>query len=114
MFGIRVVLFKGVLVSALMVGAHGFADEEVPKLTASTGAVLPAPPINLLDCAKMGHLLLEYTNSGYRGAEPVEEGHPDRQIFEYENALAAKHYLECQVGQSHFQNPQDAFSKGFD
>ena len=79
----------------------------------SNGAVLPAPDIEHLTCAERGTLLLEYSISGYRGTEPLGEGHPDRPIYEYENQLAQVFYMQCQAGSSHYQDSAPAFSQGF-
>ena len=79
-----------------------------PALTsefrASNGATLPAPEVDRLTCTERGTLLLEYSISGYRGTEPLDEGHPDRAIYEYENQLAQVYYMQCQAGASHYQD----------
>ena len=89
-----------------------------PKVLASdfvaaNGATLPAPDVERLTCADRSTLLLEYAFSGYRGIEPLAEGHPDRAIYEYENRLAQIYYLLCQAGASQFQSLTPAFSSGF-
>ena len=96
-------------VSLTAAAASALASE----FRASNGATLPAPEIERLTCTERGTLLLEYSISGYRGTEPLDEGHPDRAIYEYENQLAQVYYMQCQAGASHYQNSAPAFSSGF-
>lgn len=86
---------------------------DAKSFTAANGVVLPAPKLNTLTCEQLGDLMDAYMTSHYRNLEVVPRNHPDRPIFDYENALATLHYEDCQVGMNHFENSAPAFSKGF-
>lgn len=86
---------------------------EAKTFKAANGVVLPAPELNTLTCAQLDELMTAYMTSHYRKIEVVPKAHPDRPIFDYENALATLHYEDCQMGQIHFENSAPAFSKGF-
>lgn len=80
---------------------------------AANGQVLPAPKLNNLTCDQMDQLMETYISSQYRHVEFLPTDHPDRPIYDYENKLAQRHYEDCQMGRSHFENAAPAFSKGF-
>ena len=100
-------------IPAFLLLAAFAASAAATEFRASNGAVLPAPDIEKLTCTDRGTLLLEYSISGYRGTEPLDEAHPDRAIYEYENQLAQVYYMQCQAGASHYQDSAPAFSSGF-
>ena len=83
------------------------------RFTAQNGAELEAPAIASLDCDRMSDLLLEYSASGYRGPETLNEAHPDHKIFTYEDALATHYYDACQAGTAQFMDTEPIFGKGF-
>lgn len=86
------------------------ADE---GMTASNGAHLPMPDIAALDCVSMDALLIVYSAADYRGTASIPEEHPDRALYDYEDALAEHHYLTCQAGAASYGTPVEAFGQGF-
>lgn len=78
---------------------------------ASNGAILPMPAIESLDCPAMADVIQRIDASGYRDADAPEPAlnHPDRPIFEYENALTAQEYFQCTLGRSQGTDPGLAF-----
>lgn len=88
------------------------ADEDLTHI-ASNGAIVPMPDIESLDCPDMASVIQRIDASGYRDPDAPEpaEGHPDRSIFEYENALTAQEYFECTLGRSQGTDPGLAFDK---
>lgn len=102
-------VFRVMACGVALTAAHAQASE----FKASNGAILPAPEVERLTCADRSILLMEYTVSGYRGTEPLQRGHPDWPIYEYENRLAEVYYTQCQAGASQFQSLKPAFSSGF-
>lgn len=93
---------------------HAAQQNPVPRALASNGAVVPMPEIAGLDCPGMARALERIDRSRYRGPRPVPEGHPDRDIFEYEDRLAAAYYRECILAAHGLQDPSPAFSQGFE
>ncbi len=83
------------------------------ELTATNGEVLPVPEIASLDCERMAEVLDRYTESAYRGPAPLAESHPDRPLFDYEDALAAAFYRQCQSGSVFFEDTSSTFGLGF-
>lgn len=83
------------------------------ELVAANGTVLPAPPIETLDCEQVQDLLLRYSASGYRDAGKIPTEQPDRGLVEYEDALAKHHYESCHLGANDYWSPSDVFGKGF-
>ncbi len=85
-----------------------------PRALASNGAIIAMPEIAGLDCSGMAEILGLMDRSRYRGPEPVPQGHPDREIFEYEHRLAAAHYHACIMSGHRLDDPGPAFSRGFE
>ena len=100
-----------VLIAGVSAAGASLAADKV--LTAANGAALRAPEIDHLSCSEMQGLLTEYADSGYRSTGPVQAGHPDRAIFDYENKLAEVHYQDCQSGSAYFENSAPVFGQGF-
>lgn len=90
-----------------------FAAVQAQEFRAQNGVVLPAPAIEGLDCPAIEDTLTTLDSSNYRSAAPVPEGHPDRPIYDYENALSEQNYLRCIQEQSALQDPGEAFRHGF-
>jgi hypothetical protein len=85
----------------------------VPRALASNGAIVAMPPVERLSCRGMGEVLDRIDESRYRGPAPVPEGHPDREIFDYEHRLAAAYYRAC-INTGHvLDDPAAAFGRGF-
>ncbi len=85
-----------------------------PRALASNGAVVVMPDLAGLDCAAMSQVLRRIDLSSYRGLDPVPEGHPDRQIFDYEDRLTGRYYYSCTLGENRLEDPGAAFSYGFE
>ena len=85
-----------------------------PRALASNGAVVAMPDLAGLDCAAMSQVLRRIDLSSYRGVDPVPEGHPDRQIFDYEDRLTGRYYYSCTLGENRLEDPGAAFSYGFE
>lgn len=64
-------------------------------MRASNGALVPMPEIDDLSCFGMRLALARIDRSGYRGVDPVPSGHPDHEIFAYEDALAIAFFRRC-------------------
>lgn len=95
--------------------AGGRADlSEAPRKLASNGAIVLMPEIARLDCRDMTEVLALLDRSGYRGPEPVQAGHPDREIFAYEHRLAAAYFSDCILEGHWLDDPGAAFSQGFE
>lgn len=96
-------------------GEHGPVElSEAPRALASNGAVVPMPEIARLGCRDMAEVLALIDRSGYRGPAPLPEDHPDREIFEYEDRLAAAYYHDCIMSGHNLDAPAAAFSRGFE
>ena len=89
-------------------------DAAPPRALASNGAIVPMPELSELDCRGMAEVMGLIDQSRYRGPAPVPEGHPDREIFEYEHRLAAAYYHGCIVSGSRLDDPGPAFGQGFE
>ena len=100
---------KLVLVGILVAGTAS-AEE---MRTAANGASLPVPEIAGLSCVDMEAVLDRFTESGYRGLDPVPQGHADRPLYDYEDALAVAYYDRCQSGTVHFGDTSETFGLGF-
>lgn len=99
----------------LLIGSIGVTLAHAgQRMTASNGAHLEMPDLATLDCDRMDRLLIDYALAGYRGPQPVPDGHPDRPLYDYENALARRHYKLCQSDASSYGTPFEAFGRGFD
>ena len=87
--------------------------EAANERVARNGAVVPMPPIESLDCAAMANVIQRIDAANYRdpNADDIPEGHPDRPIFDYENALTAEEYFKCTLGRSQDTDPGLAFEK---
>lgn len=84
-----------------------------PRALASNGAIVVMPEIGGLSCRQMTEVLGLIDRSGYRGALPLPEGHPDGEIFAYEHRLAAAFFRECILTGHGLDDPGPAFSQGF-
>ena len=105
------------LVATSLAGGVGAQTIDTPsalRAVASNGEIVTMPDLDGLDCTGMSNALRRIDLSNYRGPDPVPEGHPDSLIFAYEDRLAAKYYLSCIVVENRLENPEDAFSFGFD
>ena len=80
---------------------------------ASNGALVFMPSIEGLTCEEMARVVARIDASGYRDPDGPElaEGHPDREIFDYENALSAAEYFRCALGRSQLVDPGLAFDR---
>lgn len=98
--------------SALLIPVIGIAGEN-PLRLASNGSMVPMPEISSLDCGSMAETIRRIDASGYRKpeAEGPQPGHPDHEIFKYENELTAREYFECTLGNSQYVDPALAFIK---
>lgn len=101
-----------VIAALAMAAAGGVAAQEARR--ASNGIVVPTPDIEELDCAAMQATLDALDGSNYRDAAPVPEGHPDREIYEYENDLSVVNYQDCIVEETVLQDAAEAFDHGFE
>ncbi len=107
--GLRQFAVMGVAV-ALGAGAV-LADSE---FVATNGIVIMAPEVEAMDCPAIIDKLGEIDRSQYRGAtDIVPEGHPDRPIFDYENALSQRNYDFCITDEVILQDASPAFRHGF-
>lgn len=103
----------GVL-AGLTLGWLAFGAWADTEFRASNGAVVPAPAIDSLDCSGMEDTLTTLDRSEYRSAAPLPEGHPDREIFDYENELARETYDRCIAPETQLQDAGDVFQRGFE
>lgn len=69
--------------------------ESRAEIRTARGAVIATPEIAALSCEARRGVLSAIDASGYRGAEPLPEGHPDRALFLYEDALAVAIWRDC-------------------
>ncbi|HUF87978.1 MAG TPA: hypothetical protein VMM59_11405 [Thermohalobaculum sp.] len=96
------------------IAAGGRADlAHAPRKLASNGAIVLMPEIARLDCRDMTEVLALLDRSGYRGPEPLQAGHPDREIFAYEHRLASAYFRDCILDGHWLDDPGAAFSQGF-
>ena len=102
------------LAPGVAAGAGTIDGADVPRMTASNGAVILMPEIASLDCDGMNEALRRIDLSKYRGPEPLPEGHPDRPIFDYEDRLAGRYYFACTLDRHRLEDPSSAFSFGFE
>lgn len=96
----------------LVLGDVSAAGEN--SFTASNGAVLRAPEVAALSCGEMNTLLMAYSASGYRTLAQPPADHVDREIYDYEDALARAFYNHCQMGSRQHRDPFGSFNEGFD
>ena len=86
---------------------------DAPRVIASNGAVVALPDLDVLTCPQMEYVLERIDLSRYRGSEPLPRGHPDWQIFDYEDRLTRRHYYACMMRAHQLEDPSEAFSFGF-
>ena len=101
-----------VVATLLVAAAVGVAAQE--RRRAANGAIVPTPEIAKLDCDAMQATLDAIDRTDYRGAAPVPEGDPDREIFDYENDLSEETYTRCITPRSVLQDASEAFRFGFE
>lgn len=92
--------------------SHAMAEETSVRL-AENGAIVPMPAIASMNCRQMDKVIERIDASNYRarGAAVIPQNHPDRPIFDYENALAAAFYNRCTLRQSQNLTPGLAFGR---
>ena len=113
--GVLAILAAASAFAGTAMAQHGDAGGDgPPRALASNGAIVPMPDLAELDCRGMAEVLGLIDQSRYRGPAPVPEGHPDREIFEYEHRLAAAYYHGCIASASRLDDPGPAFGQGFE
>jgi hypothetical protein len=108
----RVVSMRIIAAAVLAMLTMG-AEAATPEMRAQNGAVLPMPRIEAMGCMSMEKLLIRYSDSQYRGADPVPPDHPDYPIFDYENRLATEYFERCQRQRDTHSSPTEIFREGF-
>ena len=102
-----------IVATAVLLAAPALAASGDRVFRASNGVTIEAPEIGGLDCNGIELVVRRLDLSNYRGIAPLPEGHPDRPIFDYEDALARRQYFLCRSQVSRYLDPSDSFRHGF-
>lgn len=102
-------LLTGLCLSFLSLASAQAGSEHVT----ADGRRIPMPDIASLECLEMMALLEQIDASGYRGNGPFPLRAADRPLYDYERALAARHYADCAVGPTKGVGSAAAFRRAF-